>query len=128
MNERIPEPPQEDFVGCDEIGQVARELVYVYRAGDIIKVGYTTNIWGREYGLSSGWTGGARPWGYRTLGGRMIACWPGDRGDERRAHEALDESYIQGEWFHYDDRAKAYIAEQVAAARKKRPARRRRSA
>jgi hypothetical protein len=79
------------------------EVVYFLRAGDAIKIGYTTNLAARKRALE---TASAVPL-------ELLASIPGDRSEEARLHREWWHLHIRGEWFHVDEELLRYIREQI---------------
>lgn len=84
-------------------GDTSGEVVYFLRAGDAIKIGYTTNLAARQRALE---TGSAVPM-------ELLAAIPGDRSEEARLHREWWHLHIRGEWFRADEELLRYIREQV---------------
>jgi hypothetical protein len=79
------------------------EVVYFIRAGDAIKIGYTTNLAARKRSLE---TASAVPL-------ELLGAIPGDRREEARLHRDWWHLHIRGEWFQADEELLRYIREQV---------------
>ena len=79
------------------------EVVYFLRAGDAIKIGYTTNLAARKRALE---TASAVPL-------ELLASIPGDRSEEARLHREWWHLHIRGEWFRADEELLRCIREQV---------------
>jgi hypothetical protein len=79
------------------------EVVYFLRAGDAIKIGYTTNLAARKRALE---TASSVPL-------ELLASIPGDRSEEARLHREWGHLHIRGEWFQADEELLRYIHEQV---------------
>jgi hypothetical protein len=79
------------------------EVVYFLRAGDAIKIGYTTNLAARKRALE---TASAVPL-------ELLASIPGDRSEETRLHRDWWHLHIRGEWFQADEELLRYIREQI---------------
>jgi hypothetical protein len=77
------------------------EVVYFIRAGDAIKIGYTTNLAARKRALE---TASAVPL-------ELLASVPGDRSEEARLHREWWHLHIQGEWFRADEELLRYARE-----------------
>jgi hypothetical protein len=75
------------------------EVVYFLRGGDVIKIGYTTNLAARQRALE---TASAVPL-------ELLASVPGDRREEARLHREWWHLHIRGEWFHADEELLRYI-------------------
>jgi hypothetical protein len=84
-------------------GDTDGEVVYFIRAGDAIKIGYTTNLAARKRALE---TASAVPL-------ELLSSIPGDRREEARLHREWWHLHIRGEWFHADEELLRYIREQV---------------
>jgi hypothetical protein len=79
------------------------EVIYFFRAGDAIKIGYTTNLAARKRALE---TASAVPL-------ELLASIPGDRREEARLHREWWHLHLRGEWFHAHDELLRYIREQI---------------
>jgi hypothetical protein len=84
-------------------GATDGEVVYFIRAGDAIKIGYTTNLAARKRSLE---TASAVPL-------ELLGSVSGDRREEARLHREWWHLHIRGEWFHADEELLRYIREQV---------------
>ena len=80
------------------------EVVYFIRAGDAIKIGYTTNLARRQRALE---TASAVPL-------ELLASVPGDRREETRLHREWRHLHIRGEWFEASEELLRYIRELAA--------------
>jgi hypothetical protein len=76
-------------LGPPVTGFYERGFIYFLWAGDAIKVGYSTNPFGR---VSTLMTGVSAPM-------RMLFTVPGTVGDEKRLHRRLRSQRVRGEWF-----------------------------
>jgi hypothetical protein len=79
------------------------EVVYFIRAGDAIKIGYTTNLAARKRALETASAASLE----------LLGAVPGDRGEEARLHREWWHLHIRGEWFQADGELLRYIREQV---------------
>lgn len=84
---------------ADRGGDTSGEVVYFLRAGDAIKIGYTTNLATRQRSLE---TASAVPL-------ELLAFVPGDRNEEARLHREWGHLHIRGEWFRADEELLRYI-------------------
>lgn len=73
--------------------------VYFIKSGDLVKIGYTTNVDRRLRGLQTG--------SPHKL--EILLTHPGSRRDEQLCHEQFAHLRVQGEWFRYSDDLLAYL-------------------
>jgi hypothetical protein len=83
----------------DRGGDTSGEVVYFLRAGDAIKIGYTTNLAARQRSLE---TASAVPL-------ELLASIPANRSEEARLHQEWSHLHIRGEWFRADEELLHYI-------------------
>jgi hypothetical protein len=79
------------------------EVVYFIRAGDAIKIGYTTNLAARKRALETA----------SAVSLELLGAISGDRSEEARLHREWQHLHIRGEWFHADEELLRCIREQV---------------
>jgi hypothetical protein len=89
--------------------------VYFAAAGGYVKVGYSTNVIQRMWSLSgSDYT--KRPADLpRAAKIELIGWFPGTKRDELLAHAALNDHWVDGEWYRDNATVRSYLTDQPEA-------------